>query len=332
MTGTTAAAAGAAARPDDDRVARRQPRSRTTPPQCGADPVEAGMEFELVEVFGSGPLTGGPLGVVLWDGAGDDALMQRLAARLAMPETVFLRGGDGGEVDVRIFTPYVELGFAGHPLVGAAAVAVRRRLAAPGWVTMRTRDGIVRARVEAGADGAVLEERICRVGPPVAPDLVCEAVGLAPDAAVGPVRWASAGLGFACLPVSAAGLRSAQALPLEVAALAERVPGLADVFGVAAFVPQLPDVRSRVFVPEPVCAEDPATGSAALAVAGWLAHQRRPEGPLAFDIVQGTAGLGFARMQVNVRGRAGRDPLASVGGAVRTLVRGQLALDGPAGN
>ncbi|MFF2951565.1 PhzF family phenazine biosynthesis protein [Kitasatospora sp. NPDC057965] len=285
------------------------------------------MEFELVEVFGTGPLTGGPLGVVMLDTTCDDALMQRLAARLAMPETVFLRSGDDGEVDVRIFTPYVELGFAGHPLVGAAAVAVQRGLATPGWVAMRTRSGIVRARVGPGADSAVLEERSCRVGPPVVPDLVCEAVGLASDAAAGPVRLASAGLGFVCLPVSAADLRSAQALPLEVAALAERVPGLGDVFGVAVFVPRLPEVRSRVFVPEPVCAEDPATGSAALAVAGWLAHEGRPEESLAFEIVQGTPDLGFARMRVEVRGQADRGLLASVGGAVRTLVRGRLMLD-----
>lgn len=288
------------------------------------------MELEMVEVFGSGPLTGGPLGVVVCDTACDDALMQRLAARLAMPETVFLRSGDDGEVDVRIFTPYVELDFAGHPLVGAAAVAVQRGLATPGWVAMRTRGGIVRARVGPEADSAVLEERPCQVGPAVAPDLVCEAVGLAPDAAAGPVRLSSAGLGFVCLPVSAADLRAAQALPLEVAALAERVPGLADAFGVAVFVPRLPEVRSRVFVPEPVCAEDPATGSAALAVAGWLADQGRPEESLAFDVVQGTAELGFARMQVNVRRQADRGLLASVGGGVRTLFRGPLMLDGTA--
>ncbi|MET8702023.1 PhzF family phenazine biosynthesis isomerase [Kitasatospora sp. NPDC004723] len=285
------------------------------------------MEFELVEVFGTGPLTGGPLGVVMLDSTCDEALMQRLAARLAMPETVFLRSGDDGEVDVRIFTPYVELGFAGHPLVGAAAVAVQRGLATAGWVAMRTRSGIVRARVGPGADSAVLEERFCRVGPPVVPDLVCDAVGLASDAAAGPVRLASAGLGFVCLPVSVADLESAQALPLAVAALAERVPGLAGVFGVAVFVPHLPEVRSRVFVPEPVCAEDPATGSAALAVAGWLAHQGRSEESLAFDIVQGTAELGFARMQVNVRRQADRGLLASVGGGVRTLFRGRLMLD-----
>jgi trans-2,3-dihydro-3-hydroxyanthranilate isomerase len=290
------------------------------------------VDFELVEVFGSEPLTGGPLGAVLCDAAFDDALMQRLAARLAMPETVFLHAGDGGEVVVRIFTPYVELDFAGHPLVGAAAVAVRRGLARPGRVAMRTRGGIVHAQVDPEADRAVLEERSCRVGPPVAPDSVCAAVGLAPDAAVGPVRWASAGLGFACLPVSAADLESAQALPHEVAALTERVPELAGVFGVAVFVPQLPEVRSRVFVPEPVCAEDPATGSAALAVAGWLAYDQSPTAEhLAFDIVQGSADLGLSRLQVEVRRNTVGDLCASVGGRVRTLVHGSLELGDKAG-
>ncbi|WP_181970455.1 PhzF family phenazine biosynthesis protein [Kitasatospora xanthocidica] len=282
------------------------------------------MKFELVEVFGNEPLTGGPLGVVTCAAACDDALMQRLAARLAMPETVFLRRGDGGEVEVRIFTPYVELDFAGHPLVGAAAVAVRQGLAQPGRVALRTRGGIVHAQVGPTGESAVLEERACQVGPPVVPDLVCEAVGLAPDAAVGPVRLASAGLGFACLPVSAADLESAEALPHRVAALAERVPGLAGVFGVAVFVPQLPEVRARVFVPEPVCAEDPATGSAALAMAGWLAHTGPIDKPLVFDIVQGTTELGFSRLRVEVRRNADGGIFASVGGGVRTLLKGQL--------
>lgn len=286
------------------------------------------MDFELAEVFGTERLTGGPLGVVVCDAPFDDALMQRLAARLAMPETVFLCKGDASEVVVRIFTPYVELDFAGHPLVGAAALAVRRGLARPGWVTLGTRSGIVRAHVGPAADGAVLEERACQVGPPVVPDLVCEAVGLAPEAAVGAVRWASAGLGFACLPVSIADLEKARAMPAEVAALPERVRGLTDAFGVAVFVPHLPEVRSRVFVPEPVCAEDPATGSAALAVAGWLAHdQGSTAEPLAFDIVQGTVSLGLSRLHVKVRGHAGGELLASVGGRVRTLVEGRLMLD-----
>jgi trans-2,3-dihydro-3-hydroxyanthranilate isomerase len=85
--------------------------------------------------------------------------------------------------------------------------------------------------------------------------------------------------------------------------LTERVHELAGVFGVALFVPRLPEVRSRVFVPEPVCAEDPATGSAAPAMAGWLAFDQSPIAePLAFDIVQGTTGLGLSRPQVKFAG------------------------------
>jgi predicted PhzF superfamily epimerase YddE/YHI9 len=61
---------------------------------------------------------GNPLGVVL-DGpsvAEDDR--QALARHLGYSETVFV--DDAGEGRIRIFTPEVELPFAGHPCVGTA--------------------------------------------------------------------------------------------------------------------------------------------------------------------------------------------------------------------
>jgi len=83
-------------------------------------------ELHVLRVFtgedGSG---GNPLGVFL-DGraiAPDDR--QRIAAELAFSETVFVDGPDTGEM--RIFTPAVELGFAGHPTVGTAWLLARER-------------------------------------------------------------------------------------------------------------------------------------------------------------------------------------------------------------
>ncbi|GAA3467354.1 PhzF family phenazine biosynthesis protein [Nonomuraea roseola] len=288
-------------------------------------------DFEIVEVFGTGAaLTGGPLGVVIGDLGADDAVLQRLAARLAMPETVILdRHGDDGTVAVRIFTPYVELGFAGHPLLGAAAVAVRHTLVSPGDVALRTREGTVHAYVSPDAGTAHLAERTCHVGAPlgVGVEAICAAVGLPEGAAAGPVRVASAGLAFACLPVDSVHLEEARALPADVAALPGRLPDLSEVFGVAVFVPRLPRVRARVFVPEPLCAEDPATGSAALAIAGWLAqaHGFGAE-PARFDVVQGSAELGLSHLRVRARKTDESHVLASVGGSVRRLVHGRLTL------
>ena len=61
---------------------------------------------------------GNPLGVFLDGGAVAEGDRQAVAARLGYSETVFVDDAQRG--DLRIFTPGVELPFAGHPLVGTA--------------------------------------------------------------------------------------------------------------------------------------------------------------------------------------------------------------------
>ena len=61
---------------------------------------------------------GNPLGVFLDGGQVPDSARQSLAAELGFSETVFVDDRAGGRL--RIYTPAVELPFAGHPAVGAA--------------------------------------------------------------------------------------------------------------------------------------------------------------------------------------------------------------------
>jgi predicted PhzF superfamily epimerase YddE/YHI9 len=98
---------------------------------------------------------GNPLAVLL-DGAEvpDAAERQSIAAELGLSETVFVDDAARGEI--RIFTPTVELGFAGHPTVGTAWLLARERepvsaLRPPaGEVTVRYEPGLafVTARPE----------------------------------------------------------------------------------------------------------------------------------------------------------------------------------------
>jgi predicted PhzF superfamily epimerase YddE/YHI9 len=84
-------------------------------------------KLHLLRVFcgddGSG---GNPLAVFL-DGAEVPAAPDRqaIAADLGLSETVFVDDAARGEL--RIFTPTVELGFAGHPTVGTAWLLARER-------------------------------------------------------------------------------------------------------------------------------------------------------------------------------------------------------------
>jgi predicted PhzF superfamily epimerase YddE/YHI9 len=81
----------------------------------------AGHRYFLLDVFTDTPLAGNQL-AVFTDGAAFDApTMQRIARELALPETVFLFTPErGGEARARIFTPQLELPFAGHPTLGSA--------------------------------------------------------------------------------------------------------------------------------------------------------------------------------------------------------------------
>jgi predicted PhzF superfamily epimerase YddE/YHI9 len=75
--------------------------------------------LHLLRVFCSDDGSGGnPLGVFL-DGASiPEASRQAVALELGLSETVFVDDAAAGRV--RIFTPAVELAFAGHPSVGTA--------------------------------------------------------------------------------------------------------------------------------------------------------------------------------------------------------------------
>ncbi len=117
---------------------------------------------------------GNPLGVFL-DGAEVPAeRRQEVAAELGFSETVFV--DDAAEGRIRIFTPGLELGFAGHPSVGTAWLLAKE--AAPvqilrppaGEVEVRTEGGMtfVAARPEWGppwkffelADALAVEEAV----------------------------------------------------------------------------------------------------------------------------------------------------------------------------
>ena len=68
---------------------------------------------------------GNPLGVFL-DGAEiPEERRQDVAAELGFSETVFV--DDAAEGRMRIFTPGMELGFAGHPSVGTAWLLAKER-------------------------------------------------------------------------------------------------------------------------------------------------------------------------------------------------------------
>jgi predicted PhzF superfamily epimerase YddE/YHI9 len=97
------------------------------------------VRIELLRVFTNADgAFGNPLAVVL-DGSSVSGQEERqnLASRLGYSETLFFDDLERG--DVQIFTPALELPFAGHPTVGAAWIMARELGSHPDVI--RTRSG-----------------------------------------------------------------------------------------------------------------------------------------------------------------------------------------------
>ncbi len=79
-----------------------------------------GIPFYIVDVFAEGKYSGNQLAVVISRNKLNEDEMQRIAKEMNFSETTFITSVEN--YDVRIFTPEVELPFAGHPTIGTAFV------------------------------------------------------------------------------------------------------------------------------------------------------------------------------------------------------------------
>src|SRR2546427_11137565 len=81
------------------------------------------MEFRYVicDVFTDRPLAGNQLAVFTDARLVPENLLQLIAREMNFSETVFVYPAlKGGHARIRIFTPFNELPFAGHPVLGSA--------------------------------------------------------------------------------------------------------------------------------------------------------------------------------------------------------------------
>jgi trans-2,3-dihydro-3-hydroxyanthranilate isomerase len=260
------------------------------------------MRYVTCDVFTDRPFTGNPLAVVLQaDGLAEEE-MQRIAAEFGYSETTFVCEPDepGFDARVRIFTPTMELGFAGHPNVGTALVL------AEGDRTLRFQEaaGPVAVTVR-GSRAEVAAPRAYRVLGEASRERVAAACGIAAADIAGDPVVATCGTPFAVAQV--ADLRAAR----PVTACDEH-----GASGVLLYQPGDP-IRARVFAPAAGVPEDPATGSAALVLAGLLAQR---DGAGAWQIEQGQEVGRPSRLAVRADGR-GATWVA--GGAVE-MMRGRL--------
>lgn len=214
----------------------------------------------VLDVFTLEGAGGNPLGVVPDSIGLDDDDMQRIAAELGFSETVFIFWEERSMPRLRIFTPTVELPFAGHPLVGTA------------WLLLQQFPGIDRVECGIGEVGIGMENEWVWVEPPAGSRTVeriedagsvAESLGI--DGAVEAFDTR--------IPMHNLYLRVSE--PGDVVRASPDMESVKAQFdGVYLYSEGLEgqEVRSRYFAPALGVDEDPATGSAAVGLAEVRRH------------------------------------------------------------
>ena len=239
------------------------------------------LTYRHVDVFSRSAFHGNGLVVVLdADGLGTD-LQQQVTREVRQFETVFVSDLrlDSRTARLRVFTEDEELDFAGHPVLGSAAV-LHTLSGFAGQVLWTLELGGRRLAVlTQGCDGwvdASMDQGPAQLGPIVTGDLAdrCrEALGLPADPVPDglPLQVVSTGLPYLIVPVRAEGLAAAAIRVLDFEALlAECGAKFVYVLDPTTLEGRTWDNAGRV--------EDVATGSAAGPAAAYLIrHGIRPE-------------------------------------------------------
>ena len=274
--------------------------------------------YVLLDVFTESALEGNQLAVFTHARGIAPERMQRLAGELNLSETAFvLPARAGADARLRIFTPRVELAFAGHPVLGAAVALGDGRDA----MTLETESGPVAVQLRRESERATFG----RMRQPIP-------------------TWRAFDRSAALL--QALGVERS-GVPLEayrngpehvfveldseaaVAALAPDMRALAALgeLAVSCFAGAGARWKTRMFAPALGVAEDPATGSAA----GPLAVHLARHGQIAFgeeiEIRQG-AELGRpSLLYARAAGSAEAVELVEVAGSAVIVARGTFLLD-----
>lgn len=259
--------------------------------------------FCTLDVFTDKALAGNPLAVVL-DGQGlETEEMQAVAREFALSETVFILPAErpAHTAKVRIFTPTSELPFAGHPTVGTAVLLASQRLNGSGGaddsiIVLEEGIGPVRVGVKLKPDQPGFAEfdvvELPKNAGEAAPnDRLAAALGLAPNE-IGfenhrPTRF-SAGMPFTFVPVHGLNVMAQAAVMREHWQEAFAADGKGAAFLYCRDTIQNDAwFHARMFAPLLLPSpEDPATGAAAVALAGAILRFDEPTDGLHTGIIE----------------------------------------------
>jgi trans-2,3-dihydro-3-hydroxyanthranilate isomerase len=299
------------------------------------------LKFFTVDVFTDRQFGGNPL-AVFPDATGlSSEQMQAIAAEFNLAETTFVLPPKAPEhtARVRIFTPRAEMPFAGHPNVGTAFVLARQgechgRPIAGDTLAFEEIAGLVRMEIlkrgTAIAGARLAAPQPLTVGDMIASEIVAEACALA--ATDIETRYHRPCIANCGAPFVMAELKSRAALAAaqpRAEVFARHLPR-DRVNGIHLYVrtgSEGVDIQARMFAPAHGIPEDPATGSANVALIGLLASLE-PAADLHLEkmIAQGVDMGRPSIIAASAEKRGGKVTATYIGGTCVAVMQGVLDL------
>ncbi len=308
--------------------------------------------FIQLDVFTDRAFAGNPLAVFPEAEGLNDEQMQQIAREMNLSETVFVLPSEHEEAlrRLRIFTPSIELPFAGHPIAGTWNCLAREGVVPP----PESGSGVVKIKHEVGI-GVLPVEIEFKDGEPSRVVMtqgkfeirgevddgheqadIARALGLAREDLdeTLPIQAVSTGNTMLLVPIrSLADLgncRVNQNLLDEIIARSETLSGATGCYAFTRETIEIGEARAhaRFFVGMNI-GEDPATGSAAGPLGGYLVYHDATrvdpvDGVYKFVIEQGDFINRPSRIGLEVKGAAGKVEEVRVGGTSVVVARGVL--------
>jgi PhzF family phenazine biosynthesis protein len=245
------------------------------------------MNLQRIAAFADGDRGGNPAGVLIADDLPDEADMQRIAAEVGYSETAFAMPlGDAWRV--RYFSPESEVPFCGHATIALGAALAQQFGDGVFPLLLNEAEITVEGRRDGNAIVAALQSPPTR-SEPMSDALLSEVLELFGyscddlDAAIPPAR-AHGGADHLAITLNSRQALAAMQYDLDAGRDLMKREGLVTILFAWAETPQLFHTRNP-FASGGVY-EDPATGAATAAFAGYLRDVGWPHGG-AIEIIQG---------------------------------------------
>jgi trans-2,3-dihydro-3-hydroxyanthranilate isomerase len=301
-------------------------------------------QFFQLDVFTDTAFSGNALAVFPEAKDLSDAEMQKIAREMNLSETVFVLPSDAALRRLRIFTPMRELPLAGHPVVGTWFLLAQQGVVPHeqnGFVEIEQELnlGVLPVEIEFRDENpfqVIMTQGKFDAGSTISDENALNklAMGLGldmSDLAVTPqlpAQVVSTGIKALAVPIKS--LEALSRCRINSSLLSEIYLGYGAI-GCYAFtfetIEESSQVHARFFAPDDNIPEDPATGSAAGSLSGYLVHNgavQTQEKIARLKIEQGDFMKRASRIYAEITGETGSVEKVKIGGQSVVVAKGEI--------